>query len=603
MKHVDILIPGPWWNPLTYLCEKDLAEGARVRVPVGKGNRTGLVLRNRTPSSMGNRPFRLRRIAETLDSFNFPGKELWLLSQWMSSRFLCSRGQILEIMLPSTFLKRGDMFNPGSCPDIPPAGNPPYLENIYDPVDELRWQKYAAFLEKARGKALVLFPEHSRARAFWESLPKDFRQKLPLWPSAPGKKRIGLWKKIRSGEIEGVIGPPAALFAPLQAPSLVVVDGEASGALNHQSAPYFNARTVAAMRARLWKAGLVLGGYMPSSRIYRKERPPCRSTPGDRLVLVDTRNTPAVAFAGIRRGLPVSQPLLRRSLNVLEKGQTVLWLLDRKGYAGQIICEECEHRLTCPFCRGPLRWDRGGDRLVCSLCHKGQAMPEKCPHCGSYLLEGNRPGLEALADVARGLLGKRYPFRIEPSPVRRRQTQSRPEDGDVKSGLVVGSRGALALCDTEHVGLVGWLEADTEAHNPFYDARFQAFSMIWESLWRGHAPQQREVLVQSRAPGKEWQMGLKAGWNHFWDHELRERHELDLPPYAALVRIRAEEDQLKILRQALEERDLDTLEPVEGGNELWVQSPRLSRIERALAPYMEISKPLGDFPLLRTWLD
>jgi primosomal protein N' (replication factor Y) len=127
--------------------------------------------------------------------------------------------------------------------------------------------------------------------------------------------------------------------------------------------------------------------------------------------------------------------------------------------------------------------------------------------------------------------------------------------------------------------------------------------MIWESLWRGMNPLERKVLIQSRAPGRGWQAALKTGWGQFWDRELQERQELELPPYAALVQIQAPGKKLQVLKKALEQQELLVLEPLEGGDEIWVQSNKMGKIYRTLAPFMEIGKPLGCFPLLRTWLD
>ena len=44
--------------------------------------------------------------------------------------------------------------------------------------------------------------------------------------------------------------------------------------------------------------------------------------------------------------------------------------------------------------------------------------------------------------------------------------------------LLLGTRGALALCDRLDVGLVAWLDLDTELRRPEYSARFRAFNMM-----------------------------------------------------------------------------------------------------------------------------
>ena len=57
---VDVVVPGPWWTPLTYAAERPLSTGARVRVPLGRGTRVGFVL---GPAKKKTPPKNLRTVA------------------------------------------------------------------------------------------------------------------------------------------------------------------------------------------------------------------------------------------------------------------------------------------------------------------------------------------------------------------------------------------------------------------------------------------------------------------------------------------------------------------------------------------------------------
>ena len=81
---------------------------------------------------------------------------------------------------------------------------------------------------------------------------------------------------------------------------------------------------------------------------------------------------------------------------------------------------------------------------------------------------------------------------------------------------------------------------EAELRRPEYGARFQVFSMLWESCWRGRparAARERLVLVQSRRSGAVWRDVLARGWGGFWRDELDNRRELGLPPFGVLVQI------------------------------------------------------------------
>ena len=81
-----------------------------------------------------------------------------------------------------------------------------------------------------------------------------------------------------------------------------------------------------------------------------------------------------------------------------------MWLLDRKGYAGELYCEECGWAARCSRCGSAMRWEERRARLRCVSCGERAPLPERCPNCGGLLMRGSRPGLEALFERAEGAL-------------------------------------------------------------------------------------------------------------------------------------------------------------------------------------------------------
>ena len=65
-----------------------------------------------------------------------------------------------------------------------------------------------------------------------------------------------------------MIGPRSALFAPFSNLGLILIDEEHEGAYKSETMPRYHAREVAAERARLSGASLVLGSATPSLESY-----------------------------------------------------------------------------------------------------------------------------------------------------------------------------------------------------------------------------------------------------------------------------------------------------------------------------------------------
>ena len=601
---LEVVVPGPWWNTLTYTFDmRPSADsslipkiGARVRVPLGRGERVGFVA-----GRVGSPPeYRrgLRAVNEVLDENSVLGDELWGLAGWMGRTFLCGMGEALQVVCPKPLLQGDALVSRDGCAKI----NGEFREvSYYDPRDDKRFSYYRERLLSGERRTLLLFPEGESAKAFWSRLPEATKPEVLLWPSTGGKKLWDSWKKVHRGEVRVVVGAGGAVFAPLDFDE-VIVDDECNPGYVFLRAPRISARSLAGMRAKLLKASLLLAGRMPSAKTFLRTRPECTVLPRrSNYVFVDMSRSFDPEIKGVEGTLPITKALLERTRATLEQGRHVLWIMDRKGQAGEVYCSDCGSSLFCPRCGSVMRSEDGGLVLRCIKCGAQEALPAKCPSCKGALLQGKRPGLEALLPLAI-----RY---IKGHPVRLDSTERKHERSP---SLILGTRRVLALCDTVDVGLAAWLDLDAEARKIDYNARFQTFSMVWESYWRGlnrgekKGPQTEErlVLMQSRCPGSSWQSTLWLGWGRFWRNELAERKSLNLPPYGLLVQIDLPEgeDRSSFVR-TLEKANLFVMDAGDGNSPLWTAVKSTEALRAALASRFEIKHSRIGFPVVTVWAD
>ena len=104
------------------------------------------------------------------------------------------------------------------------------------------------------------------------------------------------------------------------------------------------------------------------------------------------------------------------------------------------------------------------------------------------------------------------------------------------------------------------------------------------------------MLIQSRHPRSGWQIGLVAGWGHFWSNELEERKKLDLPPWKYLVEITNLGSNKERIKAVLLERGYEALDP--GGSEemIWLKCSELEGLRKILTPFFQISGSARGFP-------
>ncbi len=601
----DVLLPGPWWHPLTYLGDEPLLRGCRVRVPVGRGERTGIIVQSAKREKIPNtRDYSFRPIKNVIDSAPVVPEEILQTLHLTGRHFFCGSGELMKIAFPDPFFKGAPLHTPEEMK--------PRTEGSFricfdrKARDNDRYGHYRVLVEddSARGN-LVVFPERRQAERFWEDLERGVREKGILWPAGTGKRFWEAWKKVLTGERNLVIGSMGALFAPLAGIERIIVDDEGSPAYYTRRFPFIHARSVLTYRAKYWKAELLLGGAMPSSRTYFFKREKCTDETRNRVIFADRRQAREFEVRGVKHPLGVTDAVLTRTQEATAAGKTVLWLLDRIGYASGIWCCECGHILGCKKCGTALRWESREAVAVCPFCGNRENIPEKCPMCKGMLMEGGRPGIEASTKLATGLLGDSARVHEWHGSQKRERTRRKEllQALGEKGGIVTGSRKALELCDDVPIELICWLDADMELLKPSYDVKYKTFRMVWESLWRGRNPKNRTVVLQTFRPRAGWQRGLEKGWHIFWESELSERRELGLPPWKYLVEIHAGKQIKGKMLLNLEKAGFECLDPEPGQELFWVRTAKTEPLRKALEPFFSVSRSKEGFPRLKVWID
>jgi hypothetical protein len=373
-----------------------------LKIPVGRGTRFGIA-DSFIPTPPEKGTFNIRQGKHLSDNSPLLTEKTLDLIKWTGKTFLCGSGEVLKVSVPSSILSfPGPLVDFDSLDGENQQTSGQYEENfLYECKTFSRWKKIVELLEKG-DSFIALFPEQALAASFFALLPPAMQKSALLWPSTGGKKLQDAWIAARKGSVPGIVGGPGAVFAPLPGVRSIIVDEESSGAYRTYRHPFLNMRTVAARKALLEKASLTLSGRLPSSRVYLRGKPRCTELPPrENVKLVDLKNSFSSEFQGIAGSLPLSAALFSETARVLSMGKVALWLLDRKGYAGEVACEECGKPILCSSCGRVMAWEEQRRRLRCSSCGKVSPLPETCPSCRGVLLSGKRPGLEALLPVAR----------------------------------------------------------------------------------------------------------------------------------------------------------------------------------------------------------
>ena len=132
----------------------------------------------------------------------------------------------------------------------------------------------AAEATRDQGKqSILLVPEIALAPALVRRVLARFGDRVSLLHSGLSDgERASEWERARRGDVDAVVGPRSAIFAPLPRLGLIVVDEAHDGSYKQGESPRYDARTLARVRARQEGVVLVLGSATSSMESERGAR-------------------------------------------------------------------------------------------------------------------------------------------------------------------------------------------------------------------------------------------------------------------------------------------------------------------------------------------
>ena len=257
--------------------------------------------------------------------------------------------------------------------DLPPEEKK-YL--LYGVTGSGKTEVYMELIEEAirRGQqAIVLIPEIALT---WQTVMRfynRFGDRVSMVNSRLSTgERYDQFEKARKGLVDVMIGPRSALFTPFPDLGIIVIDEEHERSYQSEQSPRYHAAVVAARRAKMEDAVLVLGSATPSLEAFHA----AGSGTLHELRLTH-RNAgallPQTSIVDMRQELKAgnrsifSRELVTRLQETLEQGNQAMLFLNRRGFAGFISCRSCGSVIKCPHCDVSLSLHRGG-KLICHYC-------------------------------------------------------------------------------------------------------------------------------------------------------------------------------------------------------------------------------------------
>lgn len=587
-----------YWAPE----DQNPVPGCRVRVPFGRTTLVGVLLARQThpPSSQ----YTTKTILELLDTQPLWPNPLWGLLLWAARYYQTPLGLVWPTGLPKALRQGKPVPEQAAWPVPEHLLTPPHLlrEEQQVALTHLRdtqgfgvhvlegitgsgktevYSQWIAHCVAQGGQALVLVPEIALTPQTAQALQKHADTVAIYHSQCTDAQRLKVHAACAQNQIQVVVGTRSALFLPFANLQAVVVDEEHDPQFKQQDSFPFHGRDLAIKAAQLNDCPIVLASATLSLETrwhlhtnkyqHLKLSQRCNQSPVPQMRTVDPQQHPTQeALCG-----PTHQAIAA----TLARGEQVMILLNRKGYAPVCWCSSCQTAITCPGCDKPMVCYKNSQLLQCHHCHHHSHIPEACPQCQSPALKPLGWGTERLVDE----LAQRYRdttvLRMDANtlstPKKLQEALSMMATGEPM--VVVGTQLLAKGHHFPKVTLVVILGLDQALFSLDFRSLERMGQLITQVAGRsGRGSHPGQVLLQSRClEHPHLKCLLSEGFVRFSEVLLQERAQHALPPHAFLVLIHAQSKDQECLEQTLTQWHHKLTQALPSGINVWGPMPAL----------------------------
>jgi primosomal protein N' (replication factor Y) len=394
-------------------------------------------------------------------------------------------------------------------------------------------------------QAILLVPEIALATQTLQRLLRRLPRVAVLHSGLTDSQRAFYYDQIGQGHASVVVGARSAVFAPTRKLGLIVVDEEHESSYKQDTVPRYHGRDVAVKRASLEGIPIILGSATPSleslhnfelkrySMLRLRHR--VRGLPMPKLQIVHLRKEMTPGRVEL-----LGRTLTHKMAAALDRGEQIILLMNRRGYASYVFCPSCRWTMNCANCTRAMVFHRATQLAMCHYCQHVEPLPPHCPACrGKLLLFGL--GIQRIENE----LSRKFPAakvaRMD-SDTMTSARQFRTVFDAFAAGqvdILLGTQMVAKGLDFPRVSLVGIASADTSLAINDFRASERTFQLIVQVAGRaGRADVPGEVVVQTLHEDEPAiQFALSHDYDAFARYEMPTRKQTNLPPFARMVRL------------------------------------------------------------------
>ncbi len=564
---IPVLFPKIFDYPFTYKSEisESLKSGDFVKAPFGSSEITGVVWPYEQKTK---KKFRIKKISKKINIKNLNFSMIKFIS-WFSKYNLVPLGMSLKMCLLnkdvvekafnkefSKFTIKGNDNNfllnaeqKKSLAFIRNIGNNynvTVLEGVTGSGKTLVYfKRIKDFIDKGF-QALILLPEIALTNQFSRRFKEFFGGEPAIWHSGTTKKNKSIiWKGITEGKIKIVIGARSSLFLPFNNLGIIVVDEEQDASYKQDEGISYNARDMAITRASLENIPINLVTSIPSVETYNnivnkkyyitKLDKRYREAPLPNIEIINLHNEV------LNKNSWIANKTINKVNQYLDKGDQVLFFLNRRGYAPFVICKKCGYKFQCPNCAVNLNFHKKLNKLLCHYCGHKSLLSRDCKDNKKCNLLFCGPGVERIfAELKKIYPNKKIKIFSSDTLKKNKSTNTLLKRVEKKKiDILVGTQLLSKGFHFPKLNCIVVVDSDFSSHG--YDLRSAEKNVQLYHQLSGRAGREGNIstiFFQTYTPNDEILLNISKNDPHaFLRNELLLRKEKKLPPFYRLISI------------------------------------------------------------------
>jgi len=393
-------------------------------------------------------------------------------------------------------------------------------------------------------QALILLPEIALTNQFSRRYKEFFGGEPAIWHSKTSKKNKSIiWKGITEGKIKIVIGARSSLFLPFNNLGTIIVDEEHDASYKQDEGVSYNARDMAVTRASLEKIPINLVTSIPSIETYNNiinkkyyvtklnKRYKEASLPNIEIINLHSEI--------LKKNSWIANKTINKVNKYLDKGEQVLFFLNRRGYAPYVLCKKCGYKFQCPNCAVSLNFHKNLNRLLCHYCGYKSILARNCKDKKKCEILFCGPGVERIFSELKTIYPNKK-IEIFSSDTLKKNQYINTLIKNVekkKIDILVGTQLLSKGFHFPKLNCIVVVDSDFSSHG--YDLRAAEKNIQLYHQLSGRAGREGNVstiFFQTYTPDDETLLNISKNDPYlFLEKELLLRKEKKLPPFYRLI--------------------------------------------------------------------